>query len=109
MRMTSLNKGEYFRYNGVVYKKLEDREKGNSVENISTGEVYTLPLMLTVDKITEAEAKPKKKKAPVEPAVEPEAELVEPSTEPTEPLAGPSEVPPHPTLKPRTKPDIIVD
>lgn len=106
MRMTSLNKGEYFRYNGVVYKKLEDREKGNSVENMSTGEIYTLPLMLTVDKITEAEAKPKKKKAPVEPV---EAELVEPSTEPTEPLAGPSEVPPHPTLKPRTKPDIIVD
>lgn len=109
MRMTSLNKGEYFRYNGIIYKKLEDREKGNSVENMSTGEIYSLPLMLTVDKITEAEAKPKKKKVHVELVPEPPVEPVEPSTEPTEPLAGPSEVPPHPTLKPRTKPDIIID
>ena len=93
MRMTALNKGEYFRYNGIIYKKLEDREKGNNVENMSTGEVYSLPLMLTVDKITKEEAeKPAKKEKKIKP---------EPIVELTEPV--------EPTLKPRTFPDIIID
>lgn len=93
MRMTSLNKGEYFRYNGIIYKKLEDREKGNSVENMSTGEIYTLPLMLTVDKITEAEAKPKKKRVEEKPAVKAEESVIPADEE-------------H---KERTFPNIIVD
>lgn len=65
VRLTTLNKNEFFEQNGYIYKKLDNREKSGRAENIKSGEVLSFPTMLYVSKMTKEEAeaavKPKRK------------------------------------------------
>lgn len=67
VRLTTLNKNEFFEQNGYIYKKLDSREKSGLAENIKSGEVLSFPTMLYVSKMTKEEAeaavKPKRRKA----------------------------------------------
>ena len=62
-RLTYLNKGEFFEFQGNYFEKMEKREHGNRCKNAKTGEIISLPLMIYVDKIEEVpQNKPKKAK-----------------------------------------------
>ena len=66
VRLTTLNKNEFFEQNGYIYKKLDNREKSGRAENVKSGEVLSFPTMLYVSKISKEEAeaavKPKRRK-----------------------------------------------
>lgn len=62
-RLTTLNKGEKFRYGGEVYTKVDDREKSGLCES-AAGEIIKLPIMLFVDKMTEEESVKKVRRKP---------------------------------------------
>lgn len=66
VRLTTLNKNEFFEQNGYIYKKLDNREKSGRAENVKSGEVLSFPTMLYVNKMTKEEAeaavKPKRRK-----------------------------------------------
>lgn len=51
VRLTTLDKGEFFKLNGVKYEKMEKRERGNRCLNLSTGQIEEHPLMLYVEKV----------------------------------------------------------
>lgn len=57
VRLTTLNKGEHFKLNGVEYEKMEKRERGNNCLNLSTKQVETHPLMLYVEKVEPKKAR----------------------------------------------------
>lgn len=62
-RLTTLNAGDHFELNGIVFKKLENREHGNRCLNLSTDGIERYPLMLYVDKVDEpTPPKPKRQK-----------------------------------------------
>lgn len=61
-RLTFLNKGEFFEFQGNHYEKLEKREHGNNCRNMTSGEVVKFPLMLTINKVDELPKPSRKKK-----------------------------------------------
>lgn len=65
IRLTAMNAGDKFVYNGTTYKKVHNREKSGHCENVKSGEIITLPVMLFVEKFTEEESVKKVRRKPV--------------------------------------------
>lgn len=67
VRLTTLNKNEYFEQAGSIWKKLDNREKSGRAENVKSGEVLSFPTMLYVNKMSKEEVeKPRRKKVEIE-------------------------------------------
>lgn len=72
VRLTTLNKNEYFEQAGEVWKKIDNREKSGKAENVKTKEVSSFPTMLYVTKMSKEEVEKPKRRKPVEKDVEKE-------------------------------------
>ena len=63
VRLTMLKAGELFKYNNEFYRKVDNREKSGKAIKLSDSSECRLPVMLLVDKVSEADL-PKRKKKP---------------------------------------------